>query len=211
MGSEMCIRDRIDSRPIAGCLSTILLLLGLLCLAPAHANDTENGSATGRLIVKYRQSDSAPGFITKSAGVFDRAKWRAKKRLIVSRQLSDSQELLTPYEGNGRSLSGQVPLPAALLSANPADIEFVSPEYTRQALVFPDDPLFDGDPTSNQVDAVQGNQSYLFDGTYSAQAPGAWDITTGSESSVIAIVDTGVISSHPEPVSYTHLTLPTKA
>ena len=191
---------KTDSRQIAGCLSTILLLLvtGLLCLAPAHANDTQNGTATGKLIVKYRQSDSAPGFITKSAGVFDRAKWRAKKRLIVSRQLSDSQELLTPYKGTGRSVNGQVPLPATLLTDNAADIEFVSPEYTRQALVFPDDPLFDGDPVSNQVDSVQGNQSYLYDGTYSAQAPGAWDITTGSESSVIAIVDTGVISSHPE-------------
>ena len=69
-------------------------------------------------------------------------------------------------------------------------MEFISPEYIRQPLVIPNDPLFQGS-------FFGGSQSYLFDGTFSAQAPDAWDITTGSESSVIAIVDTGV-TSHPE-------------
>lgn len=146
---------------------------------------------TGRLIVKYQQSDSAPGFITKSAEVFDRAKWRAKERLLVSRDLSGTQELVVPYTVRGSSAgSGQPPASMATLT-NAPDIEYVSPEYTRHRQGFPNDPFFKGEQS-------QSNQRYLYEGTYSAHAPGAWDITTGSESTVIAIIDTGVLTSHPE-------------
>ncbi len=163
-----------------------------------------DGAPTGRLIVKYRQPDSAPGFITKSVGQFDRAKWRAKKGLLLSRDLSGTQELVTPYSRPVQTpqtrvqiraranaqVSAQILVDAGADGNQAAEVEFVSPEYIRQPLVFPNDPLFQGN-------LVQGNQSYLYEGTYSAHAPGAWDITTGSETSVIAIVDTGVLN-HPE-------------
>lgn len=173
---------------------------GTAGLATAHQISTDQpaGEPTGRLIIKYRQTDSAPGFITKAPGVFDRAKWRAEMGLLVNRELSGRQELVISYDGDRYSATD-----AAMLanpdtaedeestSDDPSPIEFVSPEYMRHPRLFPNDPLFEGN-------LLEGSQSYLYDGTYSSRAPGAWDITTGSESSVIAIVDTGVLSSHPE-------------
>jgi len=159
------------------------------------ASTAEPANETGRLIVKYRQTDGAPGFITKSSGVFDRSKWRAKMGLIVSRKLAGNQELVGRYKAPLRS-TGSYPLQSwrtrkALHASANEDVEFVSPEYIRQPAVFPNDPLFEGN-------FIQGSQSYLYEGVYSAHATDAWDITTGSESSVIAIIDTGILPMHPE-------------
>lgn len=176
------------------------------------ATDTTGAKPTGRMIIKYRQSDTTPGFITRSAGTFDRSKWRAKMGLLVTRNLSAQQELVRPYSASTMANTSDSDtagiretetryLQSETLSrqldrqfANSKGVAFVSPEYVRQPMVFPNDPLFEG----TDGNLTQRNQSYLYDGTYSAHAPGAWDITTGSESSVIAIVDTGVINTHPE-------------
>ncbi len=172
--------------------------------AGEHSDATASGP-TGRLIIKYRQSDSAPGFITRAPGVFDRAKWRARQGLVINRELSGRQELVTPWnkrysaadtttaDNTGRVADAHQLSNGLGATAAPGNIEYISPEYTRQPRLAPNDPLYTGS-------LIQGSQSYLYDGTYSARAPGAWDISTGSETSVIAIVDTGVLPEHPELV-----------
>jgi hypothetical protein len=60
-------------------------------------------------------------------------------------------------------------------------VRFVEPNYRVQAELTPDDTLWP--------------QQY---GLPQIQAPAAWDITTGSGSVILAIIDSGIDSSHPE-------------
>lgn len=63
------------------------------------------------------------------------------------------------------------------------DVEYAEPDFTAEALGTANDPLF-----------TQGSEWHLS----KIQAPAAWDLTTGSASVVIAVVDTGVRASHPD-------------
>lgn len=71
----------------------------------------------------------------------------------------------------------------AALSKNP-NIEFAELDYIATANLTPNDPLY----TSNQWHLP------------SISTPTAWDTTTGSTSTVLAIVDTGVQANHPDLV-----------
>lgn len=66
------------------------------------------------------------------------------------------------------------------LNRNP-NIEFAEPDYEVQLLLTPNDPRY-------------GEQWHL----PKIQAPAAWDVTTGIADQVIAIIDTGVNSNHPD-------------
>ncbi|MBR4876244.1 MAG: S8 family serine peptidase, partial [Rhodocyclaceae bacterium] len=75
-------------------------------------------------------------------------------------------------------------LAAALQEAD--NVEFAAPNRIKQAQAVPNDPLF-------------AQQWYLQSGVYGAiRAQGAWDITTGSPSVPVAVVDTGVRPDHPD-------------
>jgi len=69
---------------------------------------------------------------------------------------------------------------AKALSKNP-NIDWAEPDYIAEALSIPNDPYF-----TNQW------------GMTKIQAPEAWDITIGSSSTNIAIVDTGIDSAHSD-------------
>ncbi len=62
-------------------------------------------------------------------------------------------------------------------------VEFAEPNYYVRADVVPNDSLY------------AANQSWYYD---LIQAPAAWDITTGSSSIVVAVVDTGIDLDHPD-------------
>jgi thermitase len=66
------------------------------------------------------------------------------------------------------------------LKADPM-VEYAEPNYRYYALGTPNDPGF--------------SQQW---GLTNVQAPAAWDITTGSASVIIAIIDTGIDSTHPD-------------
>jgi thermitase len=68
----------------------------------------------------------------------------------------------------------------AAYSSN-ARVAYAEPDFVAQALGSPDDPLF-----GSQWDMVK------------VQAPQAWEVTTGSASINIAILDTGVDLDHPD-------------
>lgn len=161
--------------------------------APIDQNSREDGTPTGRLIVKYRtQEDTSSGLAAlqgneKRTDSTDRRRWRAERGLELARKISREQELVSTFQ---HSDSNALHLRAQQIATSSA-VESVSVEYRRHTLVQPNDPLF-------QDNSIPGNQSYLFEGTYSIRAPGAWDITTGSQTSVIAIVDTGALPDHPE-------------
>lgn len=62
-----------------------------------------------------------------------------------------------------------------------ADVEFAEPNYRVKSFLTPTDP------------------SYRFQWHYPAiNLPAAWDVTTGSSDVVVAVVDSGIYSAHPE-------------
>jgi serine protease len=91
---------------------------------------------------------------------------------------------------------------AAKLAADP-DVEYAVPDVRRRALALPNDPLFAAGQPANPGPAV--GQWYLRapDATFisAINAAGAWNVTTGSASVVVADVDTGVLFSHPDLTS----------
>ncbi len=63
------------------------------------------------------------------------------------------------------------------------DVEYAEPDFKAHAIGTANDPYF-----------TNGNQWYLS----KIEAPAAWDTTTGSSKVVVAVLDTGVLASHPD-------------
>ena len=183
-----------------------LLVVVATCIGqPAIASETQTAAVdftrpasswqqpepTGRLIVKYR-SPEAPWQSPRGSKRFTRQLLRDTYKAGLSRQLTDAKELLDMQAGSAdqRITESELRARARALSAS-KEVEYASVEYRRYPLLEPVDPLY-------QSTQRPGDQSYLYDGTYSLHAPGAWDLTTGSSSSVIAIVDTGILPDHPD-------------
>jgi thermitase len=78
---------------------------------------------------------------------------------------------------------------------NRPDVEFAEFDSEVQAFLQPDDPYF----STSLASSHYGNVSQW--GPQAVSAPGAWDLTLGDPNIVIAIVDTGVDSSHPDLAS----------
>jgi serine protease len=71
---------------------------------------------------------------------------------------------------------------ARKLTALP-EVEYAEPDYVMRPLLAPNDPSY----------AAQ----WHYHGTFGINAPAAWDITTGSASIRVAVIDTG-ITDHPD-------------
>jgi subtilisin family serine protease len=92
---------------------------------------------------------------------------------------------------SGRELSGRIHLvsiaPGKSVAQSIAeaesdpDVEYAEPNYVRSVSLVPDDPLYSSQWALTDIDAS-----------------GAWDVTTGSCSVTIAVIDTGVNSHHPD-------------
>jgi hypothetical protein len=63
------------------------------------------------------------------------------------------------------------------------DVEYAEPDFIATAIGTANDPYFTG-----------GSQWYLS----KIQAPQAWDSSTGATDGIVAIIDTGVLASHPD-------------
>jgi len=74
------------------------------------------------------------------------------------------------------------------------NVEYAEPNFIRRAANVPNDRLFDP-----QQWALQ-NKGTFADGVVGAdiKAPGAWDITVGSDGIIIAVLDTGIDLNHPD-------------
>ncbi len=188
-----CVCHRPDlSRLAVACL---LALTAFATPASAQTSNqttpfpaaSETAEPTGRLIIKYTEAES-PWQSPRGSKRVTRSGLREQRKLTFARKMSGKRELVQSEQMRGglKALKAE----ARSLSTEP-DIEYAAIEYRRYSLAEPNDPLYQG------TDAP-GNQAYLFDGEYSVHTPGAWDISTGSTASVIAIVDTGVLPDHPD-------------
>ena len=70
----------------------------------------------------------------------------------------------------------------AALQSDP-DIEFAERDYMARVAFVPNDPL-----------VVSGDEWHV----QKIQAPQAWDITVGNPAAIVAILDSGIMASHPE-------------
>ncbi|MBI3349862.1 MAG: S8 family peptidase [Burkholderiales bacterium] len=170
-------------------LSLLLATLGLTAPARAAAADE------ARVIVKFKalgplmrtgreRGDRGPQQAATLAG-------RHALGLRDGRMIDARSQVLW---GDGQLTSAAL---AARL-AQDADVEYAVPDERRHALALPNDPLLPAGAST----ALAAGQWYLqpADATLvsAINAVGAWAVTTGSVSLVVADVDTGVLGAHPD-------------
>lgn len=133
------------------------------------------------------------GVCTSSLVAQDYVKGRmiVKFRTVVSKQRSN--ELVSQMHGRVAREFDALGLTVIELPANAnekaqarafgqnSEVEFAEPDYQYKASMTPNDPSY-------------GSQWHLA----KVSAPAAWDKTQGSSSVVIAILDSGVLASHPD-------------
>jgi serine protease len=155
-----------------------------------------------RVIVKYR-ADSELMRATSAQGEGMHPQHAAKLSQRLRVPLSDGRVLGSRTQGlRGRGLSSSQ-LAARL--ATQADVEWAVPDQRRRAAALPNDPYFAAGQTL--VTPVVG-QWYLRAPDSTAisaiDAVGAWDLTAGSSSITVAVLDTGVRLDHPDLAGKLH-------
>lgn len=147
-------------------------LLAALCSLPALAEPE------ARVIVKLR-GDST--LASKQALAADRASGMAQIAGIKLRAGAELAPGMQVWRATGLS-SEQL---AAKLRQQ-ADVEFAEPDRMKKIRAIPSDPLY-------------GQQWYLQNTQIAAiNAEAAWDLTTGSPTLTVAVIDTGIRPFHPD-------------
>lgn len=161
------------------------LLAGSLIMPAAHGSDTANQQlerqgVVDRIIVKWR-TDS----IAATTGADQRAKRisvHGKRTFRHQRLASSGQQVLQLEHPVARSQMQHI---LTELNQDP-DIEYAELDHRRYPQLLPSD-------------SAINEQWYLLDDQPAATAADrAWDITTGSASTIVAVLDTGVRYEHPD-------------
>lgn len=150
----------------------------------SHAGDRA-APATDRLIVKFK-SESVNALpngavrakaLTASAGA----------ALRHVRSMGDRVEVMGLTAAVSNEEARRI---AAQVAADP-NVEYAEPDYKMYPALTPSDPGFSpGIPLTGGL----VNQWYLSDPSSGINAPAAWDQTQGASTTVIAVIDTGVLS-----------------
>ena len=150
---------------------------------------------TNQIIVQYKTSSSAR-LQPARAGLMERLSQVAGASLQYQRAMSgDAHVLRLP----GKLPLDQVQVIVARLRTSP-DIQYAEPDQIRYPILGPMD-VAQAPAFLSPNDTQYANQWHYYE-TWGMNAPAAWDITTGSASIVVAVIDTG-ITNHSEFVGRT--------
>ncbi len=158
----------------------IVILILLVWATHSMAAPKQQPYRPGELLVKYR---SGVNNVAKAA-------LQGAARVKTARAIGHSK-IHRIYLENGVSVEQ-----ALSVYAQDPNVEIVEPNYILQAQGIPDDTHFSQQwglyNTGQVVSGYVGTPDMDMDG------PDAWDITTGSPSITIAVIDTGCDTDHPD-------------
>jgi serine protease len=153
---------------------------------------------TDRIIVRWRASvvseDSLDGSSALAQARLGRIAAAAGASLAFVRPMHDGANVLRL--GRRASLA-EVEAMAARIAADP-EVELAQPDYIRQIHLQASDPCY---AKQSLPGCGGGYQWDLFEPAGGINAPAAWDITTGSSSIVVGVLDTGGLFDHPDLAS----------
>jgi subtilisin family serine protease len=154
-------------------ISQISLLIVALMMTSSYAQLPANEESIfihGEIVVKFKEQN----------------KQRVGQQILRSMGLHASELFTCTQSMRVQVQPGDEAKTIAELTEH-SEVEFATYNYRIQALEVPDDPEFSRqwalDETTNDNDI---------------DAPEAWDITTGSDSVIVAIIDSGIDLNHPE-------------
>jgi serine protease len=134
---------------------------------------------TDRIIIRYRQT---------TGGIFSPAQDDQMQRL--SQHAGTTLSYLREMSGDAHVLRLPQKLPVEQVEqiakrlTNLPEVEYAEPDRIVRHTLTPNDPLY-------------AQQWHYYESAGGINAPAAWDITTGSNTIVVAIIDTG-ITDHPD-------------
>ena len=149
------------------------------------------GEYTDQMIIRYKDGT----LVRSAADGMVKAQSALSERLNVL-NLSAGINLVHHrfMSGNGQvvKLPGRITLAEAesiaeKLRQNP-EVEYAEPDRRMRPMLIPNDPLFSSQWHYAAPSAFAGG----------ANLPAAWDITTGSISIVVAVIDTGILPNHAD-------------
>ncbi len=142
---------------------------------PSSLPGSDGPLPTDRIIIKFKPSaDASTQNAEERDQLMDALSQSAGETISYFREMSGNAHVISLRE---KQPYDQVLAVAEKLMER-VDVEYAEPDQLFEHTLVPNDPLY--------------AQQWHYFGTYGINLPAAWDITTGSSSVVVAVIDTGI-------------------